>query len=238
MEYGGYFVFAFFMLLLLYWGRRIGQSELPLLTKLLIISGLFVFFSLGGSRWQELWVLLIPQWALAIGFLLGVFPNWLSALPKPNVNRKHAEQYRHDTKAEIERQKEAALDDVRRQASQMEREASERLRREKQQAEEELRRETERVKCEADEKVKQAQDYARKQQRQAQFEKAKSEPDLYEVLGLKRGATKAEIKFAYRELVVIWHPDKVQASDEVKKLAEEKLKTINNAYNFLIKNKL
>ena len=230
MEYGGYFVYVFFMLLLVFWGRRIAQSEFPFLTKLLIISGLFVFFALGGSRWQELWILLWPQWALAIGFTLGIFPHWFSALPQPNRNRKRAEQYRQDTQAEIERQKQAAQDDLRRQ----EREASERLKCEKERAEETLRREAERMKREADEKVKQAQDYARKQQRQAQARTAKSIPDPYEILGLKRGASKAEIKSAYRKLAAKYHPDKAaNATDEIKKLAEEKFKTINDAFKNL-----
>lgn len=230
MEYGGYFVYVFFMLLLLFWGRRIAQSEFPFLTKLLIISGLFVFFALGGSRWQELWILLWPQWALATGFTLGIFPHWLSALPRPNSNRKRAEQFRQDTQAEIERQKQEAEDDLRRQ----EREASERLRREKEQAEETLRSEAERMKREADEKVKQAQDYARQQQRQAQAEKAKSQPNPYEVLGLRRDASKDEIKSAYRKMAAKYHPDKaVNATDEIRKLAEEKFKEIQEAYKTL-----
>jgi len=188
MEYGGYFVYVFFMLLLVFWGRRIAQSEFPFLTKLLIIFGLFVFFALGGSRWQELWILLWPQWALAVGFLLGSVPHWFEFLPKRSHSRKRTEKHRRETAAEIERQKQAAEDDLRRQARQMEREASERLRREKEQAEETLRKEVERMKREADEKVRQAQEYARQQQRQAQAEKAKAEPDPYEVLGVNRGA--------------------------------------------------
>lgn len=34
--------------------------------------------------------------------------------------------------------------------------------------------------------------------------------DPYKVLGVKRSATESEIKRAYRELALKWHPDKVR----------------------------
>jgi DnaJ-class molecular chaperone len=51
----------------------------------------------------------------------------------------------------------------------------------------------------------------------------------YEVLGVKNGASDAEIKAAYRKLVMKYHPDK-NAGD---KAAEEKFKEINNAFDTL-----
>lgn len=52
--------------------------------------------------------------------------------------------------------------------------------------------------------------------------------DYYEVLGLQKGATDAEIKKAYRQMAKKYHPDVNKAAD-----AEEKFKEINEAYEVL-----
>lgn len=55
--------------------------------------------------------------------------------------------------------------------------------------------------------------------------------DYYEVLGAPRGASKEEIKKAYRRLAKEYHPDK--APPERKKEAEEKFKELSEAYGVL-----
>ena len=58
----------------------------------------------------------------------------------------------------------------------------------------------------------------------------------YEVLGVKQGASEAEIKAAYKELVKKYHPDKYQ-NNPLADLAEEKIQDVNEAYDALMKNR-
>lgn len=53
--------------------------------------------------------------------------------------------------------------------------------------------------------------------------------DYYEVLGVQRGATKDDIKKAYRKLAIQYHPDKNRGD----KAAEEKFKEATEAYEVL-----
>lgn len=55
----------------------------------------------------------------------------------------------------------------------------------------------------------------------------------YEVLGVKEGSSKEEIKTAYRELVKKYHPDQY-GENPLKDLAEEKMREINEAYDELM----
>jgi len=52
-------------------------------------------------------------------------------------------------------------------------------------------------------------------------------------LGLKSGATDAEVKSAHRLYVKAWHPDRFPGDEKSKSAAQEKLKSINAAYEFL-----
>jgi hypothetical protein len=52
-------------------------------------------------------------------------------------------------------------------------------------------------------------------------------------LGLEPGATDAEVKTAYRLHVKAWHPDRFPGDEKSKSSAQEKLKAINSAYDFL-----
>lgn len=58
----------------------------------------------------------------------------------------------------------------------------------------------------------------------------------YAVLGLQKGADMEEIKKAYRKLSMQYHPDKVRhLGEEFRTVAEEKMKEINQAYDFFKK---
>lgn len=52
--------------------------------------------------------------------------------------------------------------------------------------------------------------------------------DYYDILGVSKGASDAEIKSAYRKMAMQWHPDKNKSPE-----AEEKFKEINEAYQIL-----
>lgn len=54
----------------------------------------------------------------------------------------------------------------------------------------------------------------------------------YEVLGISEGATEEEIKKAYREQVKKYHPDQYH-DNPLSQLAEEKLREVNEAYDYL-----
>lgn len=56
-----------------------------------------------------------------------------------------------------------------------------------------------------------------------------SNPDLYNILGIEKGASDAEIKKAYRRLAMKYHPDKNPGNKE----AEKKFKEISQAYEIL-----
>jgi molecular chaperone DnaJ len=57
----------------------------------------------------------------------------------------------------------------------------------------------------------------------------------YEILGVKQGASKEDIKKAYRESAKKYHPDQY-GNNPLKDLAEEKMRELNEAYEYLMKN--
>lgn len=54
----------------------------------------------------------------------------------------------------------------------------------------------------------------------------------YEMLGVPLGASKVEVKKAYRKLAMLWHPDKHQGGDS--ETAKAKFQEIQNAYDSLM----
>ena len=73
-------------------------------------------------------------------------------------------------------------------------------------------------------------------QRQEAASAGQLEEQYYAVLGLEKGADFAEIKRAYRKLSMQYHPDKVgHLGEEFQKVAEEKMKEINVAYEYFEK---
>lgn len=54
-----------------------------------------------------------------------------------------------------------------------------------------------------------------------------------QALGLDMNASDAQIEGAYRTLVKVWHPDRFQGDPKTRLAADEKLKEINSAHEFL-----
>lgn len=62
--------------------------------------------------------------------------------------------------------------------------------------------------------------------------KQASKKDYYKILGVSRGANEKEIKKAYRDQALIWHPDK-HKGEEDKEKAEVKFQLVAEAYEVL-----
>ncbi len=54
-----------------------------------------------------------------------------------------------------------------------------------------------------------------------------------EMLGVKPGASQEELTQAYRDLANVWHPDRFVGHPRLQKKAEEKIKEINAAYEYI-----
>jgi len=60
----------------------------------------------------------------------------------------------------------------------------------------------------------------------------------YEVLGIDKNATDEEVKKAYRQMAVRYHPDKVASlGEEYQKGAKEKFQKIQEAYDNIKKSR-
>ena len=60
----------------------------------------------------------------------------------------------------------------------------------------------------------------------------------YKILEISSNSSDEEVKKAYRKMAVKYHPDKVShLGEEVKSIAEEKFKMVNQAYNNIKKSR-
>jgi hypothetical protein len=55
----------------------------------------------------------------------------------------------------------------------------------------------------------------------------------YAMLEMSPGASPAEVKQAYRDLVKVWHPDRFSHDADLHRKAQEKMKALNDAYQHL-----
>lgn len=77
--------------------------------------------------------------------------------------------------------------------------------------------------------------------RAGSYSSSRSEEEMetyYSVLGIQSTASDSELKKAYRKKCVEFHPDKIASKglpEEFKKFAEEEMKKVNQAYDFIKK---
>jgi LysM repeat protein len=57
--------------------------------------------------------------------------------------------------------------------------------------------------------------------------------EALKILKLSYKASQSEIKASYRDLAMVWHPDRFKSGSRLQAKAEEELKQINSAYEFL-----
>jgi hypothetical protein len=60
----------------------------------------------------------------------------------------------------------------------------------------------------------------------------------HELLGVKPGVSRRELKAAYRDLAKVWHPDRFTSDPRLQAKAQNKLKEINEAYDQLMSGKV
>lgn len=55
----------------------------------------------------------------------------------------------------------------------------------------------------------------------------------YETLGLKPGASLEQLRQAYKEMIQVWHPDRFPNNPDLREKAEQKMREINAAFQFI-----
>lgn len=208
-------------------GYRVVRSvTMSLLTKV-VLSGIGLalmldFHAKYGWKWDTaqtwLWKIVSPDRTFFAGILIGL------AL----VLRDRYTPMLSEAGFLVQRMKKEAEADLARQRREIEVDIARQHRKNVFRETEDVRAEKERIEQdihEARERLKRERARAEKEHDHIMF------GDPYEVLGISRNATSAEIKKRYRELVAQYHPDKAaQTTPEISKLAEERVKEINWAY--------
>ena len=61
----------------------------------------------------------------------------------------------------------------------------------------------------------------------------RAQDHYYQVLGIDRFASAEELRQAHRDLAQVWHPDRFAANPRLQRMANQKLREINEAYTIL-----
>lgn len=235
----GDFIYAVIVLSVAVLSHRIVRSvNSGLLFKVIVIVGAYVllrdFYHTYG--WQldavqsDLWQVVSPELSVTVGVVTAMFlilrDRYMPMLSEAgimvwNMQRKaekDLDRQRRDIEADLLRQR---------------REHDAALERDAEEAREHIKREADATREDLDRIMRETRERLKREREEA--EKGKAQPrDPYEILALSRDASPAEIKKRYRELMTQYHPDKAaQTTPEIQKLAEERVKEINWAYELL-----
>lgn len=245
----GDFIYAVIVLGVLVLSHRIVRSlSNGLLFKVIVIVGAYAFLRdfYWNYGWQldttqsGFWQVVSPEWSVVVGVVTAMIlilrDRYMPMLSEVgimvwNMQRK--------AEADLDRQRRDIEADLRRQKQ----ESDAVLKRERQKAQAELERKAaadwehlqEKIR-ETKEQLKEEEERIQRERAEVQQEKDKTRyGDPYDILGLPRDASPAEIKKRYRELMTQYHPDKAaQTTPEIQKLAEERVKEINRALEKLV----
>ena len=180
----------------------------------------------------------------SIPFIIGIISYWSNPLnfflSPLNSIRMH-----FSFKVNLRKQQQEIEKNINQQKRQVEedlQEQAENLHRQKQDAEERIRKRAENLKREQESFNKQKDRFYKEQQQGKSSKNQKWQEsnnkfnpdklsDVYEILGVKAGASLSECKKAYRRLMSLYHPDKImQLTGARRQQAEEEAKLINVAW--------
>lgn len=213
--------------------RLIRSGTISVLVKIVIIGGALLFLTdfqdrLGRDIYTELdwlWSIATPDRALVAGVAAGIALSLWQRIGGPKPSSRPGLFQRLFQRFSAQRHQRSVTQTLTRQ----EQEHRARLAAESEAARAAIEREF----LAAKHRLDQEREQIRQEHEAALREKERAaNPDPYEVLGVSRNAGKEEIKRRYRELVAAYHPDRATATTpEIRKLAEERLKAINAAYD-------
>lgn len=199
--------------------HALSKSTALILAFVLWIVNLIIFTALGSTS-KTHGALFLVAWASYAIYRKGA-ADYDALMEKDAEARSQREEAEKANAEQIRREKaQREADDARRQAEESKRRA------------EEERRENDRRRAQQEEERKQNESRQHNSSGSSS-NRVKDEHYYASVLGLRGPITADDVRRRYRELVVLYHPDKVNhLGHKLKEVAESEMKEINEAYAY------